>query len=82
MKTTLDIPERLLAEAGELSGLRTKRAVVMSALDEFIASRRRQRLIEALGTVELTITPEDIRAGRDMNSDKLAALARWRDEAR
>ena len=80
MKTTLDLPDEQIAEACALSGLKTKRSVVMAALDEFISARRRQQLIDILGTVELTITHDDIRAGRDMNDDKKAALERLRQD--
>ena len=81
MKTTLDLPDEKLAEACALSGLKTKRSVVMAALDEFIKSRRRQQLIDILGTVDLSITPDEIQAGRETSPDKAAALERWRQDA-
>ena len=79
MKTTLDLPDEKLAEACALSGLKTKRSVVMAALDEFINSLRRQQLIDILGTVELTMTGEELEATRHVvNPDKEAATERFR----
>ena len=81
MKTTLDLPDEALSEARKLSGLKTKRAVVMAALDEFIQSRRRQQLIDILGTVELTITGDEFEAIRHtINPDKQGAQERLRSD--
>lgn len=43
MKTTLDLPEDLLAETMKRSGARTKREAVMRALEEY---NRRAKLVE------------------------------------
>jgi Arc/MetJ family transcription regulator len=81
MKTTLDLPAEALSEACELSGLKTKRAVVMAALDEFIMVRRRQQLIDILGTVEFAMTPAEFEATRHtVNPDKEAAIERFRSD--
>jgi Arc/MetJ family transcription regulator len=65
MRTTLDLPENLLAEAQQLTGSATKKETVVTALEEVIRARRRQELIDMLGTVKLNLTPEDIREMRE-----------------
>lgn len=47
MATNLDIDPELLKRAVEVSGEKTKRAVVTRALEEFVA-RREQKKIKAL----------------------------------
>ena len=49
MRTNIEIDDKLMARALELTGLRTKRAVVDAALREFIEYRSRQKLLEAAG---------------------------------
>lgn len=64
MRTTLDINEKLLAEAMKETSLLTKREVVEEALSELIRSRRIERLRKMIGTYEIGITPEDLRRMR------------------
>ena len=52
MATNLSIDPRLIDEALELSGERTKRAAVTRALEEFIARRRQRRLLDLMGKLE------------------------------
>ena len=49
MATNLAIDPKLLEEALEVSGERTKTAVVTRALEEFIARRNQRRLRELFG---------------------------------
>jgi len=64
MRTTIDLPKDLLAEAQQLTGSATKKETVVTALEEIIKARRRQELIDMLGTVKLNLTMEDIREMR------------------
>jgi Arc/MetJ family transcription regulator len=50
--TNLSIDPDLLDRALEVSGERTKKAVVTKALQEFIARRRQKRLLELIGKLE------------------------------
>lgn len=50
--TNLSIDPELLDRALEVSGERTKKAVVTKALQEFIARRRQRRLLELVGALE------------------------------
>jgi len=52
MPTNLAIDDKLLNEALELGGHRTKRATVNEALREYIRRRKRIRAIDAFGTVD------------------------------
>jgi len=52
MATNLSIDPRLIDEALELSGERSKKAAVTRALEEFIARRRQKRLLELMGKLE------------------------------
>ena len=52
MATNLSIDPDLLEQALHVSGERTKKAAVTRALEEFIARRKQQRLIELMGKLE------------------------------
>ena len=52
MATNLAIDPELLDRAVEVSGERTKKAVVTTALREFIARREQSRIVELLGKLE------------------------------
>ncbi len=52
MATNLSIDPRLIEEALEVSGERTKKAAVTKALREFIARRRQKRLLDLVGKLE------------------------------
>jgi len=65
MKTTIDIPEKMLREAIKHTGAKTKRDAVVSAVENF---NRRQRLVvlaERLhGSCPDFMTQEDLRQMR------------------
>jgi Arc/MetJ family transcription regulator len=69
MRTTLDLPEGLVAEAREASNLPTGRATLIAALDEFARSRLRARLVARLGRTRLSITQDDVEAMREDDDD-------------
>ena len=52
MATNLAIDPELLERAVEVSGERTKKAVVTRALQEFIARREQRRVAELMGKLE------------------------------
>ena len=52
MATNLAIDPELLDRAVEVSGERTKKAVVTKALQEFIARREQKRVVELMGKLE------------------------------
>jgi Arc/MetJ family transcription regulator len=50
--TTLSIDDSLLTEALKVGGLKTKKATVTQALQEYV-QRRRQKIIDLFGSVEV-----------------------------
>ncbi len=52
MATNLSIDPKLLELALDVSGKRTKKAAVTLALEEFIARRQQQKLVELMGKLE------------------------------
>ncbi|MFU8860331.1 MAG: type II toxin-antitoxin system VapB family antitoxin [Cyclonatronaceae bacterium] len=62
MRTTLDIPKKLMDEAMKATGATTKSQLIKDALQAEIDRARRKRLITKKGTVDLDI---DIDALRD-----------------
>lgn len=50
--TNLDLDPELLDRAFKLSGLKSKKAAVTLALEEFIARKDRKRILELFGTLE------------------------------
>jgi len=63
MATNLAIDPALLDRAVEVSGERTKKAVVTKALQEFIARREQKRVLELMGKLEWDRS-FDYKAGR------------------
>jgi Arc/MetJ family transcription regulator len=56
MATNLSIDPELLERALRVSGERTKKAAVTRALEEFIARREQQRLLDLVGKLEWDAT--------------------------
>ena len=61
MRTTLDLPEPLLDEAMKLSHQRTKTAVIITALEEFVRKSRILGLKKFKGQVDLDIDLSTLR---------------------
>ncbi len=49
MKTTLDIPDKLMSEARRISGERTKRDTVIRAMQEMVRRENLRKLAETIG---------------------------------
>jgi Arc/MetJ family transcription regulator len=64
MRTTLAIDERLLNEAKELSGAKTKKEAVQVALEEFIKKKKARKLLELEGKMELSFTLKEFLKNR------------------
>lgn len=60
MKTTVDIPEEALEEAIRLSGAKTKREAVVTAIEDFNRRHRLKRLAGQLGTFEDLLSREEL----------------------
>lgn len=61
MRTTLDLPETLIAEAMKVSHQRTKTGVIVTALEEYIRKNRIQGLRAFKGKVDLDVDLDSLR---------------------
>ena len=61
MKTTIDIPDDVLEEVIRLTGAKTKREAVLTAINEFNRRRRLTRLAKRFGSFEGFISNEELR---------------------
>ncbi|MBM3501066.1 MAG: type II toxin-antitoxin system VapB family antitoxin [Armatimonadetes bacterium] len=59
MRSTIDLPDSLLTDAMELTGLKTKREVVTLALEELVRKRRLDDLRSMFGK-GFGLTQEDL----------------------
>jgi len=55
MRTTLDLPAPLVAEAVKLSHQKTKTGAIITALETYVRSRRLAQLKRFKGTVDLDL---------------------------
>ncbi len=62
MKTTIDIPEKALADAMRYTGAKTKREAVVKALEEYNRRQLVEKLIASFGTWDIA-TNDEIEAG-------------------
>ena len=68
MRTTLDIPEKLIEEARRLLGFKSKTDTVVLSLQELIRRRRIEELKNLLGSVRLELDVEASRRRRRRGS--------------
>jgi len=61
MRTTLDLPNALVEEAMKVSHQRTKTAVLVTALEDFVRKNRIQGLKKFRGKVKLDIDLDKLR---------------------
>ena len=60
MKTTIDIPDRVLEEVLVHTGAKTKREAIVTAVEDFNQRRRTAALVRHLGTCTDLMTPEEL----------------------
>ncbi len=73
MATNLALDDRLIEEARQLGGLRTKKDVVTQALVEYIQRRKQLKLLDLFGTVDFE-DDFDAKVQRDAGRPPLAEL--------
>ena len=61
MRTTLDLPEPLMAEAMKVSHQRTKTAVIVTALEDYVRKNRIQGIRGFQGKVNLDVDLDVLR---------------------
>jgi Arc/MetJ family transcription regulator len=62
MKTTVDIPDKVLAEAMRHTRAKTKREAIVTAIEDFNRRRRMAELIKHSGTSDTLLSNEEIEA--------------------
>lgn len=61
MRTTLDIPKKLIEEAMKVTGAKTKSQVIKEALQAQINQEKRKKLIALKGSLDLDIDLDTLR---------------------
>lgn len=61
MRTTLDLPEELLAEAMKTTEIKTKTKVIITALEELIRKSKISDIKKYKGKIDLDIDLNDVR---------------------
>ena len=61
MRTTIDLPQKLVEEAMKVSHQRTKTAVIVAALEDFVRKSRIQGLKKFRGRVNLDVDLDKLR---------------------
>jgi len=67
MKTTVDIPEKVLKEAMRFSKAETKRQAVLAALEDYNRRHRMAKLVKLLGKSDGFYSDEELQAIRKMD---------------
>ena len=62
MRTTLDLPEKLLREAMQATHIGTKTKVIITALEELIRKNKIAGLKEFKGKVDLEMNLDEVRS--------------------
>ena len=71
MKTTVDIPENLMAEAMKFTGAKTKREAVVTAMERFNRLKRLEKLnARVRGQFRDFMTQEELQAMRALDTVK------------
>ena len=61
MRTTLDLPEKLISEAKRITHLKTKTDVIVFALENLVQSTKLEKIKEYKGKVKLNIDLDMLR---------------------
>lgn len=64
MRSTIDIDERVLAEAMKVANVRTKRELIDLSLKELVRQKRRERLQAKLGKLSLDLSASKLEKAR------------------
>lgn len=76
MKTTVDIPEGVLAEAMRYTRAKTKREAIVTAIEDFNRRKRMAELVKYSGTSDTLLSNEEIEGLEKKRLRKLTKLGR------
>ena len=65
MRSTIDIDETLLEEAGRLTKAKTKKELINLSLRELIRKKRREHLLSLFGSGVVDISEDDVEKMRE-----------------
>ncbi|MBV8206034.1 MAG: type II toxin-antitoxin system VapB family antitoxin [Acidobacteria bacterium] len=72
MATNLDLDPRLIEEAREAGGYKTKKEAVTAALQEFVRRRKQMKIIDLFGSIDFD-PAYDYKAARQLKRSPIAA---------
>ena len=76
MKTTVDIPERLLADAMRFARAKTKREAIVTAIEDYNRRKRMAELIKYSATSDTLLSNDAIEGCERKRTRKMEKLAR------
>ena len=65
MKTTIDIPDKLLKDVIKLNGAKTKNGAIIDALSDYVQRRKMQEVTKMFGTFKNFMTEDDLKKMRE-----------------
>ncbi len=72
MKTTIEIDQQLLRKAQKTLGTETIKGTVEASLRSVIQRGQLQKLADALGTIPLDLTPDQLRSQRRKRTPRVS----------
>lgn len=66
MRTTIDIPDALLSKAIMASAQKTKRAVLIEALESYLHQKKKMALLHSAGKISMKLDVRAMRRNRDL----------------
>lgn len=63
-KTHITLDDKLIAECAEVTGIKTRRALVEHALNELLRRERQKKVLDLKGTVTWSGNLDEMRASR------------------
>ncbi|MBP7280083.1 MAG: type II toxin-antitoxin system VapB family antitoxin [Leptospiraceae bacterium] len=60
MKTTIDIPEKILSEVLLYSKMKSKKDAIITAMEEYVQKKKMEKFASKLGTLENLISNSEL----------------------
>lgn len=60
MKTTIDIPEKILLEVLQYSKMKTKKDAILIAMEEYVKRKKMEKFASKLGSLENLISSSEL----------------------
>lgn len=76
MKTTVDIPDKVLAEAMRFAQAKTKREAIVTAIEDYNRRKRMAELIKYSGSSDTLLSNEEIESLEKKRTRKLEKIGK------